>query len=115
MGRRKRCHEPLVRLVGKGLSQVPLKIPAFMNSTALMLQFLAKPSLQDFEQPTAAISHEEDSAGELGGISLLPVKQFVITEATLGSGLSGETKNAPVYDQVSWKVACMAYMLGIKA
>lgn len=71
---------------------------------------------ESFTHADGIIGHFDIASGERGDASLLPgAKQFVITEAKLGSGLSAGTKNAPAYDQAARNVACMAYMLGIKS
>ena len=54
------------------------------------------------------------SPGERGEARLLSdTKQFVVTEAKLGSPLSGGVKNAPEFDQAARNVACMAHMLDV--
>jgi hypothetical protein len=50
--------------------------------------------------------------GGRGDIRLLPgARQFVITEAKLGSGLSAGTRNVQNYNQAARNVACMAHLL----
>jgi len=70
---------------------------------------------ESFTHADGIIGHFGVASGVRGDATLLPdAKQFVVTEAKLGSGLSAGTKNAPSYDQAARNVACMAYMLGDK-
>jgi len=67
---------------------------------------------ETFTHADGIIGHFAVASGARGDATLLPnAKQFVVTEAKLGSGLSAGTKNAPAYDQAARNVACMAYML----
>lgn len=67
---------------------------------------------ESFTHADGVIGHFSIAPGERGEASLLPKpKQFVVTEAKLGSTLSPGTKNAPEYDQAARNVACMAHML----
>jgi hypothetical protein len=53
-------------------------------------------------------------SGKRGDATLDPApKQFIVTEAKLGSSLSAGTKNAPAYDQAARNVACIAHMLAV--
>jgi hypothetical protein len=68
---------------------------------------------ESFTHPDGVVDHFTIAPGERGEAKLLPgVKQFVVAEEKLGSGLSARTTNAPGYDQAARNVACMAYMLG---
>jgi hypothetical protein len=68
---------------------------------------------EGFTHADGVIGHFRISPGERGEASLLSTaKQFVVTEAKLGSSLSAGTKNAPDFDQAARNVACMAHMLG---
>jgi hypothetical protein len=59
------------------------------------------------------IGHFDIRSRIRGDAKLLPgAKQFVVTEAKLGSSLSAGTKNAKTYDQAARNVACMAHLLG---
>ena len=64
---------------------------------------------ESFTHADGVIGHFEMERGEAR--LLRPARQFVVTEAKLGSALSAGTKNAPVYDQAARNVACMAHML----
>lgn len=67
---------------------------------------------ESFTHADGVIGHFRISPGERGEASLLPTaKQFLVTEAKLGSSLSAGTKNAPDFDQAARNVACMAHML----
>lgn len=67
---------------------------------------------ESFTHADGVIGHFSIAPGERGAASLLPhPKQFMVTEAKLGSALSAGTKNAPEYDQAARNVACMAHML----
>ena len=67
---------------------------------------------ESFTHADGVIGHFSIRPGERGEASLLPTtRQFVVTEAKLGSGLSAGTKNAPDYDQAARNVACMARMI----
>ncbi len=68
---------------------------------------------ESFTHADGVVGHFSIAPGERGEASLLSQpKQFVVTEAKLGSTLSAGTKNAPEYDQAARNVACMAHMLG---
>lgn len=70
---------------------------------------------ESFTHADGILGHFDVASGLRGDARLLSdAKQFVITEAKFGSGLSAGTKNAPAYDQAARNVACMAYMLDIK-
>ncbi len=67
---------------------------------------------ESFTHADGIVGHFSIAPGERGAARLLPQpKQFVVTEAKLGSTLSAGTKNAPEYDQAARNVACMAHML----
>jgi hypothetical protein len=67
---------------------------------------------ESFTHADGIIGHFGVASGARGDATLLPdAKQFVVTEAKLGSGLSAGTKNAPAYDQAARNVACMAHVL----
>ncbi len=67
---------------------------------------------ESFTHADGVVGHFSIAPGERGDANLLPQpKQFVVTEAKLGSTLSAGTKNAPEYDQAARNVACMAHML----
>jgi len=69
---------------------------------------------ESYTHADGVIGHFAIASGERGDAKLLPgVKQFVVTEAKLGSSLSAGTKNAPTYDQAARTVACIAQMLAI--
>jgi len=69
---------------------------------------------ESFTHADGVVGHFSISPGERGEASLLPeARQFVVTEAKLGSSLSARTKNAPEFDQAARNVACMAHMLDI--
>ncbi len=68
---------------------------------------------ESFTHADGVIGHFSVQSGVRGDASLsAEPKQFVVTEAKLGSALSAGTKNAPTYDQAARNVACMAFMLG---
>lgn len=67
---------------------------------------------ESFTHADGIIGHFSISPGLRGDASILPgVKQFIVTEAKLGSSLSKGTTNAPTYDQAARNVACIAHML----
>jgi hypothetical protein len=67
---------------------------------------------ESFTHADGVIGHFSISPGQRGDASILPdAKQFIVTEAKLGSSLSPGTKNAPTYDQAARNVACIAHML----
>jgi hypothetical protein len=67
---------------------------------------------ESFTHADGIVGHFSIAPGERGEARLLSQpKQFVVTEAKLGSSLSAGTKNAPEYDQAARNVACMAHML----
>lgn len=69
---------------------------------------------ESFTHADGIIGHFDIASGERGEAKLSPgTKQFVVTEAKLGSMLSAGTKNAPTYDQAARNVACMAHMLAV--
>ena len=69
---------------------------------------------ESFTHADGVIGHFDISPGERGEASLLPMaKQFIVTEAKLGSSLSAGTKNAPEFDQAARNVACMAHMVDV--
>jgi hypothetical protein len=69
---------------------------------------------ESFTHADGVVGHFTISPGERGEASLLSdARQFVVTEAKLGSSLSAGTKNAPEFDQAARNVACMAHMLDI--
>lgn len=68
---------------------------------------------ESFTHADGVIGHFDIKAGVRGDAVLRPdAKQFVVTEAKLGSGLSTRTTNAPDFDQAARNVACMAHMIG---
>ncbi len=68
---------------------------------------------ESFTHADGVIGHFRVQSGDRGDAALIAEpKQFVVTEAKLGSSLSVGTKNAPTYDQAARNVACMAFMLG---
>lgn len=69
------------------LGQVPLEGAALMDGTALMHQLLAQPGPQSFEQSTAPIGHEEDSAGERQAAMLKVPKERLTHLVILGRSL----------------------------
>jgi hypothetical protein len=69
---------------------------------------------ESFTHADGIIGHFTIAPGVRGDAKLTAdVRQFIVTEAKLGSSLSAGTKNAPSYDQASRNVACMAYMIGL--
>ena len=69
---------------------------------------------ESFTHADGVIGHFSIKPGERGEAVLLPhARQFLVTEAKLGSTLSAGTKNASDYDQAARNVACMAHMLEI--
>jgi hypothetical protein len=71
---------------------------------------------ESFTHADGVIGHFAVISGIRGEASVLPsAKQFIVTEAKLGSALSAGTKNAPSYDQAARNVACMAHMLSISS
>lgn len=68
---------------------------------------------ESFTHADGVLGHFSVASGIRGDLKLLPdARQFVVTEAKLGSALSAGTKNAPTFDQAARNVACMAYLLG---
>ena len=69
---------------------------------------------ESFTHADGVIGHFTVQSGSRGDALLDSTpKQFVVTEAKLGSSLSAGTKNAPAYDQAARNVACMAHMLAV--
>jgi len=69
---------------------------------------------ESFTHADVFIGHFMVDSGKRGDATLDPApKQFIVTEAKLGSSLSAGTKNAPAYDQAARNVACMAHMLAV--
>ena len=67
---------------------------------------------ESFTHADGVIGHFSIAPGERGAASLSrEVRQFVVTEAKLGSRLSAGTKNCPGYDQAARNVACIAYIV----
>jgi hypothetical protein len=70
------------------------------------------PRAESFTHADGVIGHFSISPGLSGDASILSgAKQFIVTEAKLGSSLSKGTANAPTYDQAARNVACIANML----
>lgn len=68
---------------------------------------------ESFTHADGVIGHFTVNSGVRGDAVIIPnAKQFIVTEAKLGSALSAGTKNAPTYDQAARNVACIAHMLG---
>jgi hypothetical protein len=69
---------------------------------------------ESFTHADGVVGHFSIKPGERGEAVLLQkARQFLVTEAKLGSTLSAGTKNAPEYDQAARNVACMAHMIDI--
>jgi len=69
---------------------------------------------ESFTHADGVVGHFTIAPGERGEARLAPdTRQFLVTEAKLGSSLSTGTKNAPNYDQAARNVACMAHMVGL--
>ena len=69
---------------------------------------------ESFTHADGVIGHFTVQSGTRGDAVLdSDPKQFLVTEAKLGSGLSAGTKNAAFYDQAARNVACIAHMLTI--
>jgi len=69
---------------------------------------------ESFTHADGVIGHFTVQSGTRGDAVLdSDPKQFIVTEAKLGSGLSAGTKNAPSYDQAARNVACIAHMLAL--
>lgn len=67
---------------------------------------------ESFTHADGVVGHFTIASGERGEVRLLPQpRQFMVTEAKLGSTLSSGTKNAPEYDQAARNVACIAHVL----
>jgi hypothetical protein len=70
---------------------------------------------ESFTHADGIIGHFTIAPGVRGDAKLVAdAKQFIVTEAKLGSGLSAGTKNAPNYDQAARNVACIAHMIGLQ-
>lgn len=70
------------------------------------------PRAESFTHADGVIGHFSISPGLSGDASILSgAKQFIVTEAKLGSSLSKGTTNAPTYDQAARNVACIAHIL----
>ena len=68
---------------------------------------------ESFTHADGIIGHFEVASGKRARAEISQnAKQFIVTEAKLGSALSKGTKNALGYDQAARNVACIAYMVG---
>lgn len=69
---------------------------------------------ESFTHADGVIGHFTVQSGTRGDAVLDSVpKQFLVTEAKLGSALSAGTKNAATFDQAARNVACIAHMLAV--
>lgn len=67
---------------------------------------------ESFTHADGIIGNFEIASGFRGDAKFtLPLDQFIVVEAKLGSALSAGTKNAVAYDQAARNVACIAHML----
>jgi hypothetical protein len=81
-------------------------------SSRFLPQTRGDPRAESFTHADGVIGHFSISPGLRGDALILPsAKQFIVTEAKLGSSLSKGTTNAPTYDQAARNVACIAHML----
>jgi hypothetical protein len=68
---------------------------------------------ESFTHADGVVGHFSVNSGVRGDALILPnAKQFIVTEAKIGSSLSAGTKNAPTYDQAARTVSCIAHMIG---
>lgn len=75
-------------------------------------QMRGDPRSESFTHADGIIGDFEIASGLRGDAKLtLPLNQFIVVEAKLGSALSAGTKNAIAYDQAARNVACIAHML----
>jgi hypothetical protein len=78
-------------------------------------QMRGDPRSESFTHADGIIGDFEIASGLRGDAKLaVPMNQFIVVEAKLGSALSAGTKNAVTYDQAARNVACIAHMLSIQ-
>jgi hypothetical protein len=103
------------RKVGHPLSFTDEKVRWF--SEALLPSYFRPKSRKDsngeaYTHADGIIGHFKIGSAGRGDACLLPdARQFVVTEAKMGSKLSGGVRHAPDWDQAVRTVACMAQML----